>query len=147
MLPFFRPPAAPPPAAAVLPLSFFFQKLAAKMSLARNDMLSTGGKARRQRGYVRVNEPPYGFFIAGSSIEGMNGVYCRKNAPRVRYNPTEPQVALYYEHEDGLWHMALNQLPGAEEEEDDDDYYYSPYKEKKPTHEWVFKVRLCFHLS
>ena len=43
------------------------------MSLSRNDMLSTEGRAPRARRSCYVNEPAYGFFIAGSSIKAMNG--------------------------------------------------------------------------
>ena len=40
------------------------------MSLMRNDMLTTGNNRRaRRRGTVRVSEPSYGFFIAGSNIK------------------------------------------------------------------------------
>ena len=34
-----------------------------------------GGGGRRHGGYVRVSEPPLGFFIAGSSLHQLNGVY------------------------------------------------------------------------
>jgi hypothetical protein len=38
-------------------------------------MLSLGDNRRgRARGTVSVSEPPYGFFIAGSSLKDMNGV-------------------------------------------------------------------------
>ena len=40
------------------------------MSLMRNDMLTTGNNRRaRRRGTVRVSEPSYGFFIAGSNVK------------------------------------------------------------------------------
>lgn len=102
---------------------------------------------QRARGTVRVSEPAYGFFIAGSSILAMNGVYSRRNPPRVfKEDDTVPRIALYYEHEDGVWHMALHELPQQgggfvddEDEDDDEDThrYWRPQK-KKPTHEWVF---------
>ena len=88
-----------------------------------------------------MSEPAFGFFVAGSSIEVMNGVYVRRNPPRVKKSSTAPPIALYYEHEEGLWHMALNELPASteeEEEDEDDDMYYWRQKKKKPTHEWVF---------
>eukprot|EP00965_Chrysotila_dentata_P044413 1476643-Pleurochrysis_carterae.AAC.1 len=47
------------------------------MSLSRNDMLSTEGRAPRARRSCYVDEPAYGFFVAGSSIKRMNGVYVR----------------------------------------------------------------------
>lgn len=103
-------------------------------------MLTTGGNRRqRARGTVRVNEPAYGFFIAGSSIENMNGVYIRRNPPRVPIRPDAPSMALFYEHEEGGWRMALNSLVDSEDEEgeEDEDDYYSHCR-PKPTHEWVF---------
>ena len=43
-------------------------------------MLTTGNNRRqRRRGCVRVREPANGFFITGSSINSMNGVYIRQN--------------------------------------------------------------------
>jgi hypothetical protein len=108
------------------------------MALSSNNMLTTGGRAQRQRGTVRVSEPANGFFITGSSIDDMNGVYVRKNPPRVN-RVADPQIALYYEHEEGLWHMALKSLAdaGTDQDSDDDDYFYSP-RRRKPEHEWVF---------
>lgn len=58
--------------------------------------------------------------------------------------PPSP-IALYYEHEEGLWHMALNELSSdaqsvdVDDEDDEDNYMMSwrPRK-KKPTHEWLF---------
>ena len=37
----------------------------------------TGGGARRSRGYGYVRDPAAGFFIGGSSMKGLNGVYER----------------------------------------------------------------------
>jgi predicted Zn-dependent protease len=73
------------------------------MHLARNDMLVPGGtgRAQRQRGTVMVDEPPYGFFIAGSSVKTLNGVYIRRNVPR---DPAQMRkgedILLYYVHMD-----------------------------------------------
>lgn len=105
--------------------------------LSSNNMLTTGGRRQRQRGTVRVSEPANGFFITGSCIDDMNGVYVRKNPPRVK-KPNDPQIALYYEHEDGLWHMALKSLTEDDDKEDsdEDDYFYR--RKRKPEHEWVF---------
>lgn len=114
--------------------------------LSNNNMLVPGGGGggrQRARGTVRVSEPAYGFFIAGSKIEAMNGVYIRRNPPRFPKEDS-PRHALYYEHEEGKWHMALNELINEEEagEESDDDVYYWRPKKKKPTHEWVFMDEL-----
>lgn len=106
--------------------------------LSMNNQLTTGGnRQQRSRGTVRVNEPAYGFFVTGSSIEAMNGVYVRKNPPRARKDAAGPVPVLYYQHEEGIWHMALNELPkkaGLEEDsdEEDDDYYYYKHRQKKP---------------
>jgi tetratricopeptide (TPR) repeat protein/cell division protein FtsN len=111
--------------------------------LSNNNQLSLGGGGRqRARRTVRVDEPAHGFFVAGSSIEGMNGVYVRRNPPRTKLTPEQLPIALYYEHEEGAWHMALSELPQNEEEEESDDeddyrYYYRP-KKRKPTHIWAF---------
>lgn len=112
--------------------------------LSNNNQLSLGGRGRRQRGTVRVNEPAYGFFVTGSSILAMNGVYVRKNPPKVRPGEVDPKHALYYTHEEGVWHMALNELENVEDDSSSDEedemyrYYYRPPKKRKPTHEWVF---------
>jgi hypothetical protein len=37
----------------------------------------SGGGGRRGGGYGYVREPAEGFFVAGSSIKGLNGVYAR----------------------------------------------------------------------
>lgn len=112
--------------------------------LSNNNMLTVGGGSRqRQRGTVRVSEPSKGFFITGSSIAAMNGVYVRRNPPRTRKEGT-PIKSLYYEHEEGTWHMILQELLKPEVESDDDDEfddYYSRFRrreKRKKTHEWVF---------
>ena len=107
--------------------------------LSNNNMLTVGGAPRqRERRSVYVNKPSYGFFIAGSSIEGMNGVYVRRNPPRVKKDEDSPAIALYYEHEEGVWHMQLRELPEDLEDEDDEDDFYYYRQKKKPTHEWMF---------
>ena len=40
-------------------------------------MTTYGGGGRRHGGYARVSEPGKGFFVAGSSLTGVNGVYQR----------------------------------------------------------------------
>ena len=120
--------------------------------LSRNDQLTTGGnRQQRARGTVRVNEPAHAFFVTGSSLDQMNGMYVRRNPPRRKADDAgKSWPALYYEHEEGLWHMALNELSkkakqgghGNDDDDDDDDmeydYYTGRYKKKEPTHEWVF---------
>lgn len=114
--------------------------------LSNNNQLSLGGGGRqRARRTVRVDEPAHGFFVAGSSLEGMNGVYVRRNPPRTKLTPDQLPIALYYEHEEGAYHMVLSELVYTEPEEesdDEDDYrYYYNYrpKKKRPTHIWSFR--------
>jgi len=95
-----------------------------------------------------------GFFVTGSSIDALNGVYVRRNPPRSRPGAEASPAVLYYEHEEGMWHMALNSLEKVssksskndenDEGDDEDDkgdsrhHYYSGRRvEKKPKHEWV----------
>jgi hypothetical protein len=65
--------------------------------LSRNDQLVPEGQGRRQkaRGTCYVDEPPFGFFIAGSTVKVLNGVYIRRNIPRaLRENQ---RTLLFYE--------------------------------------------------
>ena len=76
------------------------------MSLARNDMLTTGNnRAPRARRSCYVDEPAFGFFVAGSTHKQMNGLYIRRNVPRPC--PREHGILLYYEHMDSGWTMLL----------------------------------------
>ena len=99
------------------------------MSLTRNDMLSTEGRAPRARRSCYVNEPPHGFFVAGSSLKPMNGPYIRRNAP-------DGQM-LYYLHLDTGWTMEL-----AEKDDDDDDgddgAYSHRWRAREDESEWLF---------
>jgi hypothetical protein len=111
--------------------------------LSNNNQLTIGGGGRqRQRGYCRVSEPACGFFVTGSSLEALNGVYVRKNPPRVQ--DQGPKTVLYYEHEDSLWKMALNTVgedeeeDGEDEEEEEERYWGRSPPAKKPSHEWLF---------
>ena len=111
------------------------------MSLQRNDMLSTEvGGAPRARRSCYVNEPSYGFFIAGSSIKAMNGVYIRRNPPRSQHEEEDEEdgdkIMLYYEHMDGIgkphtiWKMQLSEAP-----EEEQGYWARTRAERS---EWVF---------
>ena len=88
-----------------------------------------------------VDEPAHGFFITGSSILAMNGVYIRMNPPRVSL----PNTMLYYKNEENNWRMLFNQLPETEETEEEyenDDYRYLRQRKKRPDHEWLFMDEL-----
>ena len=126
--------------------------------LSRNDMLTTGNnRRRRQRGVVRVQEPASGFFIAGSSIEAINGVYVRRSPSR---SPPlivdaltaggESRIGLLYRHcdsENSGWTLALIKQVvrkgdtgnnddcsdnGEEDEEDNDELW-----------EWILMDEKC----
>ena len=86
------------------------------MSLSRNDMLSTElGGAPRARRSCYVSEPAFGFFIAGSTIKQMNGVYIRRSPPRSEEEESARQVLLYYEHMASPWTLILAETPETEE--------------------------------
>ena len=76
--------------------------------LASTNMLSTEvhdlpNEFRSTQSSVVVEQPAEGFFMQGSSIEDVNGVYMRQTPPI--YDEDEPGVAtiLYYKHVDNLW--------------------------------------------
>eukprot|EP01062_Namystynia_karyoxenos_P007276 TRINITY_DN12559_c0_g1_i1.p2 TRINITY_DN12559_c0_g1~~TRINITY_DN12559_c0_g1_i1.p2 ORF type:complete len:936 (+),score=296.76 TRINITY_DN12559_c0_g1_i1:116-2809(+) len=64
----------------------------------------SGGGRRRSRGTCVVREPACGFFIAGSSLEDMNGIYGRVHrvSTRLKHN-----VLLAYKHDHSGWFMVL----------------------------------------
>jgi hypothetical protein len=102
--------------------------------LSRNDQLVMGGQGRQQRsrGTTYVNDPPFGFFIAGSTVKTLNGVYTRRNTPRsVALARAHEDILLYYTHMDSGSLMLLSQKKraapapaagGAGGYEDEDDY-------------------------
>ena len=122
--------------------------------LSRNDQLVPEGHGRRQqsRGTVYVDEPPYGFFIAGSSLKRLNGVYIRRNVPSSLRREGE-RVLLYYEacEEHNSSSMLLIETvapPPPEEEEffdeDEDEeeaaarrWYSQRLSPPKPKREWL----------
>ena len=109
---------------------------AAAMSLQRNDMLSTEGRAPRARRSCYVNEPAYGFFIAGSSLKSMNGVYIRRSPPATDNQETDEETdeprstMLYYTHMDTDWTMML-----VEVKETEPSHFY---RSRDDDSEWVF---------
>jgi hypothetical protein len=73
----------------------------------------SGGAAQQQRGYGYVREPAEGFFVGGSTLTEMNGVYKRvQNVPQgIKH---KPQLAYRKwpadQHDPGQgWHMVLAQ--------------------------------------
>lgn len=101
--------------------------------LSQTNMLVPEGQGRRQRsrGTCYVDEPPLGFFIAGSTLKKMNGVYVRKNRPRGRVRE-DGDILLYYEHSlNHTWTMMLAQeRPEKEEDADEDLPAWAPEPER-----------------
>lgn len=103
------------------------------MSLMRNDVLAhyDGGaqQQRRQRGFVTVSEPALGFFIAGSSIDEMNGIYvCVRNETLAQRTPQHQVLLAYRNDVKPNWIMALvqphnvgQQSSSHSEDSDDED--------------------------
>lgn len=77
------------------------------MALSNNNTLAHyggGPQRQRQRRCVTVNEPAKGFFIGGSSIDGMNGIY---GPVRTAGLPLEHTVQLAYRNDHSGWLMAF----------------------------------------
>ena len=79
-----------------------------------------GGRQRAQR-YVRVQDPAVGFFVAGSSNDGINGLYARTFTIPPTLVGSDRRFSLMYDHLDSGWHLGL-----AETGRDGDAY------------EWIF---------
>jgi hypothetical protein len=103
--------------------------------LQRNDMLVPEGHGRRERarGTCYVDEPPFGFFIAGTTVKQLNGVYIRREVPRTLVRAGE-DVLLYYLHMDGGCTMILSGARATEPDEDDEDrHMWRP----EPVRQWL----------
>ena len=72
---------------------------------------SGGGGGRRHGGYVRVQDPAKGFFIAGSALRNMNGLYGKVDRVPLGI-PHELQMA--YKHDQTGWIMALTSGEASE---------------------------------
>ena len=89
-----------------------------------------GGGRARSYGYVR--EPGEGFWVGGSELENMNGVYIRnREVPHAYTRMHTWGVQLFYENHLTHWVMALVASPPAEEWEQ----HWEPIG-RKPS-EWV----------
>ena len=72
----------------------------------RRDVDVLGGRGRRRpTSYVRVKDPAVGFFVAGSSEEGLNGLYGRTD--KAPPGASASDVEISYRHLDTGWFMAL----------------------------------------
>ena len=91
-----------------------------------------GSGGRRHGGYARVSQPGKGFFVGGSSLDGVNGVF-----ERVERLPTElielHNFSLAYRNRVSDWLMALVDAPPADEL---GSRPYQPYGGLR--NEWVF---------
>ena len=95
---------------------------------------SPGGGGRRHGGYVRVQDPAVGFYIGGSSIKALNGLYGRVEHVS---NPLLYQLA--YRNDESGWFMAMTK--GGER-----DAAERPAQEGEPApptrpSEWLFFER------
>ena len=63
-----------------------------------------GGGGRRHGGYVRVQDPAKGFFVAGSALRDMNGLYGK--VEQVPFG-IDHELQLAYKHDQTGWFMAL----------------------------------------
>ena len=52
---------------------------------------------------VVVEDPPQGFFLQGSSIKDLNGVYLRQGLPSYDEDEEDVETLLYYKHVDNMW--------------------------------------------
>ena len=83
---------------------------------------SGGSRRRRGGGTCYVDEPAKGFFVAGSSIEAMNGIFGRIHPTSAKW--VDHPVALAYKHDITGWFMCLVETEDEEEEEEEDPYSY-----------------------
>ena len=74
-----------------------------------------GGGGRQFGGYVRLNQPVLGFFVAGSSIDALNGCY----GPRLQDTSSLPEALARdvrigaYRHQSSGWLLAHVQTDGV----------------------------------
>ena len=83
---------------------------------------SGGSRRRRGGGTCYVDEPAKGFFVAGSSIEAMNGIFGRIHPTSAKW--VDHPVALAYKHDITGWFMCLVETEDEEESEEEDPYSY-----------------------
>ena len=69
------------------------------------------GAGRQSRSYGTVRDPAAGFYIGGSSLREMNGVYARVAPPDAEGTARARAWVLFYENEDTGWTLGLAQGP------------------------------------
>jgi hypothetical protein len=68
------------------------------------------GTGSQRRSYGTVRDPAMGFFVAGSSLAELNGVYVRSQPtafPGFKAGPSQHRFLLNYHNDMSGWHMAL----------------------------------------
>ncbi len=95
--------------------------------VAGGGMTPYGGGGRRHGGYAQVRDPGKGFFVAGSTIDDLNGVYERAPAPPLAAAGGR-DWALTYINVVSKWVMGLSIPPP--------DAPYAPFGGAKT--EWLF---------
>ena len=83
----------------------------------------------------RVRDPAHGFFIAGSSLSSLNGIYGRVRSEHVQFLSgvgRHRPVRLAYRHDKTGWLMVLVDISPEERPESDEEDYDVRYGFKEP---------------
>jgi hypothetical protein len=91
---------------AVLALTVGLSAMTAAQMVGPGGMTTYGGGGRRHGGTVRVRDPGKGFFIAGSTLSEMNGVYVMSDQLPAAIMAAH-NVSLAYENRVTGWAMVL----------------------------------------
>jgi tetratricopeptide (TPR) repeat protein len=87
----------------------------------------SGGRRGRSRGYTTVRDPSHGFYVGGSSIDEINGLYGRINS--IHHHTIHTEFHLAYKHDYHNWFLCLVKADPSNKE-------YDIVGNKKS--EWVF---------
>ena len=87
----------------------------------------SGGRRGRARGYTTVRDPSHGFYVGGSSIDELNGLYGRINS--IHHPTIHTEFHLAYKHDYHNWFLCLVKANPNNKE-------YETVGNKKS--EWVF---------
>lgn len=69
-----------------------------------------GARGRRFGGYVHVQEAPQGFFLAGSTVRQLNGLYGKVDSIPSHFLPGEAPVYAY-KHDINEWYLMMAPAP------------------------------------
>ena len=125
------------PRCGVVTWTSLFLVAATYVAVAHGQLVAPGtvttytGQGSQRRSYGTVRDPAAGFFVAGSSLDELNGVYVRTD-PSVFRNvlsgPKQHKLYLSYFNDESGWYMALA--------EPSDDAVHEPHGGE--TTEWLF---------